>query len=91
MKMKNLNTRISATIMVLAAIILLILPSGLSAQANYKLLPGADVNIKVLGSSNVHDWTMVSSIMESQAILSSETKISLSPSIRSVFGWKPKA
>ena len=36
----------------------------LRAQA-YKLVPGKEVSIKVLGSSNVHDWTEVTSAIES--------------------------
>ncbi len=36
----------------------------LKAQT-YKIVAGKDVNIKVLGSSNVHDWTEVTSAIES--------------------------
>jgi polyisoprenoid-binding protein YceI len=36
------------------------------AQNSYKLVSSPDVSIKVLGSSNVHDWVMTSSAMESQ-------------------------
>jgi polyisoprenoid-binding protein YceI len=64
--MKNLNRKISAITVVIAAIIFLAIPMGLRAQANYKLLPGKDVNVKVLGSSNIHDWTMTATGLESQ-------------------------
>jgi polyisoprenoid-binding protein YceI len=40
--------------------------SLLKAQTTYKLAVSPDVTIKVLGSSNVHDWTMVSTAMESK-------------------------
>jgi polyisoprenoid-binding protein YceI len=36
------------------------------AQNSYKLVNSPDVSIKVLGSSNVHDWVMTSTVMESQ-------------------------
>ncbi|HEY0244063.1 MAG TPA: YceI family protein [Mucilaginibacter sp.] len=42
------------------------LPQSLVAQTIYKLTPDKDASIKVLGSSNVHDWTMESKVMESQ-------------------------
>jgi polyisoprenoid-binding protein YceI len=63
--MKNISKQISAITIVIAAIILLA-PQGLRAQANYKLLPGKDVTVKVLGSSNIHDWTMSATGIESQ-------------------------
>jgi len=52
--------------MVTVAVILFgVIPQSLKAQV-YKLSPSADVNIKVLGSSNIHDWTMTSTALESQ-------------------------
>src|SRR5665213_1065903 len=66
MKMKNLTNRIIAITMVMAAIIFLTIPQCLMAQVNYKLLPGKDAGIKVLGSSNIHDWTMTATAIESQ-------------------------
>jgi polyisoprenoid-binding protein YceI len=36
------------------------------AQNSYKLVNSPNVSIKVLGSSNVHDWVMTSTAMESQ-------------------------
>jgi polyisoprenoid-binding protein YceI len=66
MKMKNLTKRIIAITMVMAAIIFLTMPQCLMAQANYKLLAGKDAGIKVLGSSNIHDWTMTATGTESQ-------------------------
>jgi len=64
--MKNLTKQIAATTTILAVIIFLVLPQCLLAQANYKLLPGKDVAVKVLGSSNVHDWTMTATGITSQ-------------------------
>jgi len=55
--MKKLNKQIAATITIIAVIIFLVMPQFLRAQAGYKLLPGKDVAVKVLGSSNIHDWT----------------------------------
>jgi polyisoprenoid-binding protein YceI len=66
MKMKNLTRRITAITMIMAAIIFLTIPQCLMAQVNYKLLPGKDAGIKVLGSSNIHDWTMTATGIESQ-------------------------
>ncbi len=66
MKMKNFNRQISAIAIVIAAILFSAMPQGLLAQTNYKLIPGKDATIKVLGSSNIHDWTMASSAMESR-------------------------
>jgi polyisoprenoid-binding protein YceI len=64
--MKNFKKQVSAILTVIAIIFLGTIPQNLLAQTTYKLSPGQNVNIKVLGSSNVHDWTMVSSLMESQ-------------------------
>jgi len=64
--MKNLNRQISVIYITIAAIIFLAIPQCLMAQTNYKLLPGKDVNVKVLGSSNIHDWTMTATGIESQ-------------------------
>ncbi|HEY8782141.1 MAG TPA: YceI family protein [Mucilaginibacter sp.] len=62
--MKNLNKQISAIAM--TALIFLAVPECLRAQSIYKLVPGKDVIIKVLGSSNVHNWTMTATGIESQ-------------------------
>lgn len=40
------------------------LPAAAQAQTTYKL--ATDANMKVLGTSNVHDWVMTSTAMESQ-------------------------
>jgi polyisoprenoid-binding protein YceI len=40
-------------------------PQVLKAQSIFRLNAGNDVSIKVLGSSNVHDWVMTSVVMES--------------------------
>jgi len=56
-------------LLITAAIALTIffaMPQSLKAQGNYKVSPGKDVTIKVLGSSNIHDWTMTATGIESQ-------------------------
>jgi len=64
--MKNLNKQIAAILTIATAIIFLVMPQFLQAQGIYKLLPGKDVAVKVLGSSNVHDWTETATGLESQ-------------------------
>jgi len=64
--MKKLNKQIAATITIIAVIILIVMPQTLRAQASYKLLPGKDVAVKVMGSSNVHDWTETATGLTSQ-------------------------
>jgi polyisoprenoid-binding protein YceI len=67
MKMKKLNKQVLAITAVVASIILsAILPASVNAQSNYKLLPAKDVSVKVLGSSNIHDWTMNATSVDSQ-------------------------
>jgi polyisoprenoid-binding protein YceI len=56
-------------LLITAAIALTIfftMPQTLKAQGNYKVSQGKDVTIKVLGSSNIHDWTMTATGIESQ-------------------------
>ena len=53
-------------IMVLTMICTMGSISLLKAQTSYHLAVSPNVTIKVLGSSNVHDWTMVSTAMESK-------------------------
>jgi polyisoprenoid-binding protein YceI len=48
------------------ALALFIFPLQTQAQAPYSLQPKANVFLKVMGSSNVHDWEMVSSTMQSK-------------------------
>jgi polyisoprenoid-binding protein YceI len=64
-KMKNLTKKTSAIMIIVAIVVFGAIPQSLKAQV-YKLSPSTDANIKVLGSSNVHDWTMISSAMESR-------------------------
>jgi len=64
--MKKLNHSFAAVKLIIAAIIFLAVPTLVNAQVTYKLAQSPDVTIKVLGSSNVHDWTMTSTAMESQ-------------------------
>jgi polyisoprenoid-binding protein YceI len=53
-------------ILILTMIGIIGFSSLLKAQTSYKLASNPDVSIKVLGSSNVHDWVMTSTTMESQ-------------------------
>lgn len=64
--MKKLNHSFTTIKLIIAAIIFLAVPTLVTAQATYKLAQSPDVTIKVLGSSNVHDWVMTSTAMESQ-------------------------
>jgi polyisoprenoid-binding protein YceI len=59
--MKNYHNKIGAVIA-----IMLFTGLSLQAQSTYKLATSPDVSIKVLGSSNVHDWTMASPAMYSK-------------------------
>lgn len=61
--MKNLNTRILTIALLITVIILGALPNTLNAQSLYKIANG---NIKVSGTSNVHDWFLASSTIQSQ-------------------------
>ena len=64
--MKKLTHSFAAVKLIIAAIIFLAVPTLVAAQATYKLVQSSDVTIKVLGSSNVHDWVMTSTTMQSQ-------------------------
>jgi len=64
--MKKRNNPFKMIPLLITAFIFCTAPTLVKAQANYKLTTGPDVSIKVLGSSNIHDWTMVSTAMESQ-------------------------
>jgi polyisoprenoid-binding protein YceI len=64
-KMKHLNRKLTNTILI-AAIIVGGIFQNVRAQAVYKLTPGKDATIKVLGSSNVHDWVLTSVAIDSQ-------------------------
>jgi polyisoprenoid-binding protein YceI len=64
--MKKLIHSVAAVKLVLATIIFLAVPALVMVQSSYKLAASPDVTIKVLGSSNVHDWVMTSTAMQSQ-------------------------
>ena len=64
--MKNFKTQALSITAAIALTIFFVMPQSLKAQANYKASPGKDVAIKVLGSSNIHDWTMTATGIESQ-------------------------
>lgn len=62
--MKNLNKQFKAALLI-AVVMLFAATQKLNAQ-NYKLVSGKDVTVKILGSSNIHDWTMAATGIESQ-------------------------
>jgi polyisoprenoid-binding protein YceI len=67
MKATNFINRITVSSIIMAVIIVFsTIPQHVRAQASYKLAAGPDVSIKVLGSSNIHDWTMTAPGIESQ-------------------------
>ncbi|TKC12390.1 YceI family protein [Pedobacter polaris] len=49
----------------IAVLFIMLSPMGIMAQSVYKLAPGKNNNIKVAGTSNVHDWTMTAKDIES--------------------------
>jgi len=64
--MRNFNRQVTA-IIIMTAIFFGVASQNLKAQTTYKLSSGKDVTIKILGSSNIHDWVMTSSAtMESE-------------------------
>jgi polyisoprenoid-binding protein YceI len=70
--MKNLNKRSTVIYMIMTVILCLAVPQLTRAQSLYKAVAGKESYIKVLGSSNVHDWNMSSSSIESQGEFKSE-------------------
>lgn len=49
-------------------------PIAMMAQSVYKLTPANDVFVKVYGTSNVHDWIMTSTGIESQGVFKFNSK-----------------
>lgn len=64
--MKSLSKQIPAIVAIMAVAVLSILPGKSSAQNLYKITADKDVNIKVQGTSNVHDWSLTSTKLDSQ-------------------------
>jgi polyisoprenoid-binding protein YceI len=64
--MKHLSRKILSTAAIIAAVFIGATPQSSNAQSVYKLTAGKDASIKVLGTSNVHDWELKSTSMESQ-------------------------
>lgn len=62
--MKNTGNPLAA--MFIAAFIFLAVPQIAAAQVTYQLAQSPAVVIKVLGKSNVHDWVMTTTTIESQ-------------------------
>lgn len=66
--MKNRKNTLKTISLIVIAVICLVATQLVQAQTTYKLATGQDVYIKVSGSSNVHDWTMISTLMESNGV-----------------------
>src|ERR1700712_2732654 len=66
MKTYYSNIKLLAVAIIIAGITCLLIPQLLKAQGSDKLYTGSDMTIKVLGTSNVHDWTMSSMAATSQ-------------------------
>src|SRR5688572_9820016 len=66
MKTTYFNTRNIKIKIALALGLLMSLPQLSEAQAIYKASAGQERNIKVSGTSNVHDWAMNSTAIDSQ-------------------------
>jgi polyisoprenoid-binding protein YceI len=64
--MKNLNKQILTIAAMIAAVVLSTTPQNILAQTTYKAVADKDVNIKILGTSNVHDWELTSPKIDSQ-------------------------
>lgn len=63
MKKHYSNIKFLVLALIIAGITCLLTPQALKAQGVYT---GSDMNIKVMGTSNVHDWTMTSMAATSQ-------------------------
>lgn len=61
-----------------AILILMMLPLNLKAQSNYNIQSDKNTSIKVSGKSNVHDWNLTSSTMESHGDFKFDSKNVLS-------------
>ena len=55
-------------ILKIAIVMIMLSPQVMMAQSSYKLASGKDNTIKVLGTSNVHDWTMTAKDVESSGL-----------------------
>lgn len=55
-------------ILKIAIVMFMLSPQVIMAQSAYKLAPGKVNTIKVLGTSNVHDWTMTAKDIESSGL-----------------------
>jgi len=64
--MKISNKFLLVTLLIVCAIIFAAVPQIVSAQSTYKLVQSPDVSVKVLGSSNVHEWSLTATVLESQ-------------------------
>lgn len=64
--MKNLNKSYATLYSIITAIVIFGMVQLANAQTIYKVVNGKESFIKVLGSSNVHDWNMTSVVIDSQ-------------------------
>jgi polyisoprenoid-binding protein YceI len=73
MKKLQQDARIWTSIKI-AVLVFILSPMGIMAQSVYKIAPANDVFVKVLGTSNIHDWTMTSTGIESQGVFKFNAK-----------------
>jgi len=66
MKTHYSNIKFLALTLIIAGIACLLIPQFSKAQGNDKFYTGSNIAIKVLGTSNVHDWNMTSMAAVSQ-------------------------
>lgn len=61
-------------ILKVSVILIMLSPQMLMAQTSYKLASSKENSIKVLGKSNVHDWTMIAKGLESSGTFKFDNK-----------------
>lgn len=70
----NQKLQYSWNILKIAIVLFMLSPQVIMAQTAYKLTSSKDNNIKVLGTSNVHDWTMTAKDLESTGVFKFNSK-----------------
>ena len=62
----------------IAFVLMMLLPQGMMAQSNYNIKSDKNTSIKVSGKSNMHDWDLSSTTMESNGDFKFDAKNVLS-------------
>jgi len=65
---KNQRVQHGCNFLKIIIFLLLLAPMTIMAQSTYKLNAGSEQSLKVAGTSNVHDWTMTSTGVESLGV-----------------------